>query len=223
MSSFTDLAPEIRTSVYNLLLRDSLANNQRILYYGRNPLRGHQLSQTSGRCKRQYTLNTLERITFVPEVEARSVVHLEDIDDLLNLAATCRILRSDILAMAWSSADIYVWSDTLIKDLTCIFGHRLSTECCAFIHTLRLDIGERKWSLSAVNKTASLITSCLPQLQSLFLMIDYRSDFRRANEPSSLMALAGLPPQITVIFRYYSSHVDFTRLPRSHLTSTTKD
>ncbi|KAI5198506.1 hypothetical protein AUEXF2481DRAFT_44274 [Aureobasidium subglaciale EXF-2481] len=217
MSSFTDLAPEIRTSVYNILLRDSLANNQSILYYGRNPLRGHQLSRTSGRCKRQYTLNTLDRITFVPEVEARRVVHLENIDDLLNLAATCRLLHSDILAMAWSNADIHVGSDTLFKDLTCIFRDRLSTECCAFIHTLRLDIGERQWSLSAVNKTASLITSCLPQLQSLFLMIDCRCDLRG---PSGLMALAGLPSQITVIFRYYW---DFTRLPGSRPTSKTKD
>ncbi|KAI5204696.1 hypothetical protein E4T39_03473 [Aureobasidium subglaciale] len=202
MSPFTGMAPEIRTSVYNILLHDSLINDQRILYYGRNPLRGHHTSQTSGRLKRQYLLDAQDRIAFVPGSKARRVLHLDDIDNLLNLAATCHLLRSDILAMAWSNADIYVGSDTLFKDLTCVFKNRLSTECCAFIRTLRLDIGEEEWSLSQVNKTAGLITSCLPQLQSLFLATTHGSVVRERDRPSGLKALASLSPHVTVIFRY---------------------
>jgi hypothetical protein len=58
-------------------------------------------------------------------IGVRYNIHLADVSDLLFLAATCRLLRSELLALAWSNADMTVRSPTLYMDLHCILYDRL--------------------------------------------------------------------------------------------------
>jgi hypothetical protein len=141
---------------------------------------------------------------------AKRAIHLANIEDLLALAGACRLLRSEILSLAWSNADIYVKASPIYKELTCIFDNRLSAECCNFIRTLRIEIKDTQWPPSEMRKMGQLITRRLPQLQTMFVVI--RSDgFRTSSDPpqKGLLALASVPLSVTIkILTYIPGDID---------------
>lgn len=143
MSSFTTLAPEIRLLVYNELLQSSLSGKKRIVYDCRC------LKRCAPLCPHDRMFSVLSKrgqVTVSKTMEP--LVHLADIGDLLNLAATCHLFRSEILVLAWPNADIHIRSintksENLIGNATYIFTNRLSTGCCNLIRTLHIDVPER--------------------------------------------------------------------------------
>lgn len=131
-------------------------------------------------------------------------VHLADIGDLLNLATTCHLLRSEILVLAWPNADIFIKSTnhesgTFIKYAKSIFEDHLSAACSNLIRTLHIDVPERTWRSDQSRALAALTRSRLPELETLNISI--RREWRP--EPSSrpdqaLRALASLPSHVAI-------------------------
>ncbi|THX51831.1 hypothetical protein D6D06_07127 [Aureobasidium pullulans] len=203
------LPPEARSMVYDLLAPWSKPQQHRILYYGHNPLRARNLPPPTRSIQRS-GLDPQDRIIFRSRSNfhgsavkrAKRAVHLANIEDLLALAGACRLLRSEILSLAWSNADIY--------ELTCIFDNRLSAECCNFIRTLRVEIKDTQWPPSEMKKMGQLITRRLPQLQTLFVAI--RTDnSRSSSDPpqKGLLALASVPLNVTIkILTYIPGDID---------------
>ncbi|TIA53883.1 hypothetical protein D6C77_07956 [Aureobasidium pullulans] len=217
MSSLTSLPPEARSMVYDLLAPWSKPQQHRILYYGHNPLRARNLPPPTRSIQRS-GLDPQDRIIFRSRSSfhgsavkrAKRAIHLANIEDLLALTGACRLLRSEILSLAWSNADIFVKASPIYKELTCIFDNRLSAECCNFIRTLRIEIKDTQWPPSEMKKMGQLITRRLPQLQTLFVVI--RSDgFRTSSDPpqKGLLALASVPLNVTIkILTYIPGDID---------------
>jgi hypothetical protein len=181
MPSFLDLPPETRMAVYNILLNSALTKNTRILYTGNNSPRCKAVPH-SIRHRLSYKIKQ-DQIAFIGNqiiktkdiIDAECHIHHADIDDLLSLATTCRLLRSELLALAWSNADISVSSPTLTTDLHWIFHDRLSTNACNFVRTLQVKIEECSWSREEMGNIAGLIRRRLPQLEQLIVNIPNRS------------------------------------------------
>ncbi|KAH0155143.1 hypothetical protein KCU67_g8836, partial [Aureobasidium melanogenum] len=213
MLSFLDLPPEIRSMIYKMLLQDTFAKDTRILYFGDNPLRSG-VDPDRIRHKQPF-----ERICSQGDIEflntksilarhiamAEYIIHLADIDDLLFLAATCHLLRSELLALAWSNADVRVASPETYNELHCIFYDRLTIESCNFIRTLQLNVDGRKFLSPVTRKIVGLVRNRLVQLQQLTVcLFETYGAFEPYLSPG-VAALRSLPLHITVHLRYYTS------------------
>lgn len=130
MPSFLDLPPETRVIFYDSLLSSSRSSKERILAGVNN----FHLERASGLVRKKSVYRVQHdhirfdgsRSTFLwGMIGARCNIHLADVSDLIFLAATCRLPRSELLALAWSNADMAVRSPTLYMDLHCILYDRL--------------------------------------------------------------------------------------------------
>ncbi|KAG9685698.1 hypothetical protein KCU95_g12163, partial [Aureobasidium melanogenum] len=202
MSSFTTLAPEIRSLVYNELLQSSLSSEKRIVY------ECHCLKRCTPPCSHDRMFSVLSKRgqVKVPKTMER-LVHLADIGDLLNLAATCHRLRSEILGLAWSNADIHIRStndksETLIGYATNIFTNRLSPGCCNLIRTLHIDVPERTWKPDQMRALSTLVRDRLPEFKTLKVSIRRLGAYEHLRHPQqALSALANFPFHVAIIVR----------------------
>lgn len=180
MSSFLNLRPEIRTTVYDFLLQSSLTSNTRMLYVSENTVRSKVLpsSVCRGRTHKlheHYIPLIGDKTIWAEEmIKAARKIHRADVDDLLCLASACRLLRLELLAVAWSNADISIDSSTLFTDLHYSFHHRLSINACTFIRTLQVSVEQNAWRPRQMRKVVSLCRSRLPQLKQLILHVTVR-------------------------------------------------
>ncbi|KAG9859449.1 hypothetical protein KCU98_g67, partial [Aureobasidium melanogenum] len=207
VSSFTALPPEIRSVVYNILLHDTLSNNKRLIYDGACPeccTTSCQEPKKHGKvlpfASRKFNAHTFPHKTLY--------VHLADFGDLLRLAATCKLLRSEILGLVWSNADIFIKSNNLAKTLTHIFDDCLSTECCNFIRTLHVDIPRPvQEEPDHTKQIVKLIHHRLPRLEELILsLFKDRNSYSLHFPQAAMSVLASLPSRINVQFRNYSQY-----------------
>lgn len=209
MSSFLDLPPEIRSMIYKMLLQDTFAKDTRILYFGDNPLRSG-VDPDRIRHKQPF-----ERICSQGDIEflntksilarhiamAEYIIHLADIDDLLFLASTCRLIRSELLALAWSNADVHIKSPGNYNELHYVFYDRLTSQSCNHIRTLHFNIDYCQWSPSETIKIIELICTRLPQFEQL--IVNGFFSFGHGGEPFApgVAVLKTLPPHIAVELR----------------------
>ncbi|KAG9685708.1 hypothetical protein KCU95_g12161, partial [Aureobasidium melanogenum] len=232
MPSLTSLPPELRAVIYTYLLEDGLASGKRIVYCHDDdqyddlefsPVNQHSEDQDNTqqesnvvgwtRSKMDYERNHQARIislidvryTYGPDV-LNGAIHHANIDDLLALASTCRRMRTEILPIAWSNAEItfYTPENHFKDDIFHIFGQTLSSDTCAMIHNLHIDIGTRYWSASDVSETAYFIMKHLPNLKDLYVSVaceDTESDVPEFYY--GLGALTSLPCQIMVEVNIY--------------------
>ncbi|TIA53886.1 hypothetical protein D6C77_07955 [Aureobasidium pullulans] len=217
--SFLSLPPEIRTIIYNILLQSCLASNTRILYSGTNPLRCGDTPH-SIRHQQSYYVDPQDQICFhsnriLYSFETRIAthkIHHSNLDDLLSISATCRLIRSESLALIWSNADIHVKSPELSNELTWIFCNRLSWEACNFITTLHIHINQRTRSPShtEMSKSAGLLIRQLPQLK--LLVVEMRvSHLPKKDLPiPELLALRILPNPMRVIVKVHHYFSDWS-------------
>ncbi|KAI5198581.1 hypothetical protein E4T39_06673 [Aureobasidium subglaciale] len=229
MAFFTDLAPELRLIIYDHLLQDAFASNKRVVYSFEDGQQTdvelmNMLSIFEGddsdldednvpvtawtRDTMEYEQDRTVRITslvdvlfrYGPDVRKRAVHHV-NIDDLLAVASTCRLVRSEVLRIAWSNADISVYTpeNGFKDDIQYIFGHCLSEETCKMILTLYIDVGKSDWSAACVSETARFITKRLPNLKVLTIAISHR--YTTGGDEvldTGLMALTSLPLTISI-------------------------
>ncbi|KAK6005845.1 hypothetical protein QM012_007487 [Aureobasidium pullulans] len=208
MLSFLDLPPEIRLAIYKILLQSSLDKTTRILYSGTNALR----CGDSPHCVRhkqpfKYVakgcVSFLDaRIIYARDIDrAKYNIHLADIDDLLFLASTCRVSRSELLALAWSNANIRIESPEIYDELHCIFYDRLTSESCSSIRTLQHSINRSQWWASESKKVVGLIRRRLPRLEQLIVNIPVEFGLRRNPLAPAVAALRSIPLQNTIELR----------------------
>ncbi|KAG9604701.1 hypothetical protein KCU77_g710, partial [Aureobasidium melanogenum] len=209
VSSFTALPPEIRSLVYNSLLHDTLSNNKRLIYDGACPeccTTSCQEPETHDKVL-PFASRKFNALTFPHKT---LYVHLADFGDLLRLAATCKVLRSEILGLVWSNADIFIKSNNLAKTLTHIFDDCLSTECCNSIRTLHVDIPrptQEQPSPDDTKQIVKLIHHRLPQLEKLILFLGKdQSRFSLRFPQVAMSVLASLPSRISVEFRNHGQY-----------------
>ncbi|KAH0350372.1 hypothetical protein KCU83_g5067, partial [Aureobasidium melanogenum] len=187
-SSFTALPPEIRSLVYNILLHDTLSNKKRLIY--------------DGAClpRRKFNAHTFPHKTLY--------VHLADFGDLLRPAATCKVLRPEILTLVWSNADIFIKSNNLAESLTHVFDDCLSTECCNFIRTLHIDIPRpTEEQPDHTKQIVRLIHHRLTQLEKLILFLGKdRSAYSLRFPQVAMSVLASLTLRISVEFRNHGQY-----------------
>ncbi|KAH0007049.1 hypothetical protein KCU78_g11981, partial [Aureobasidium melanogenum] len=209
MSSFLDLPPEIRLIIYNILLQSTLAKDTRILYFGDNPLRSGidpdciRHKQPFKRIGPQGDIRFLDTKSILARHIARAqyTIHLADIDDLLFLASTSRLIRSELLALAWSSADVHIESPDGYKELHCVFYDRLTSESCTYIRTLQFSIDSCQWSPSETIKVIELIRVRLPQVEQLIVNGTFRLGHGGKPFAPGVAVLKSLPPHIAVELR----------------------
>jgi hypothetical protein len=135
-------------TVYDFLLQSSLTSGTRIIYLGDKPLHSkqlpgpvrHKVSYTTRKNQEPFTGVKIPGKGII--LDAECDIQLMDLDALLYLAGTCRLIRSELLALAWSHADISINSPTLYMDLHYIFYDRLSSNACAFIRVLQVSVGQ---------------------------------------------------------------------------------
>ncbi|KAH0361455.1 hypothetical protein KCU65_g8719, partial [Aureobasidium melanogenum] len=196
-SSFTALPPEIRSIVYNLLLHDTLSNNHRLIYDGFCP---SCITTTCQEPDKHAKVLPFASRKFNADKFPRTAlyVHLADFGHLLRLGATCKVLRSEILGLVWSNADIFIKSDNLAKTLSHIFDDCLSTDCCNFIRTLKVDIPTPfKEQPDHTKQIVRLIHHRLPQLEKLILYPGREGPRHRLGFSRMAQSVfASLPPRI---------------------------
>ncbi|KAH0385870.1 hypothetical protein KCU92_g3129, partial [Aureobasidium melanogenum] len=204
MSSFTALPPEIRSVVYNMLLHDTLSNKKRLIYDGACPDCCTTSCQEPEKHSKvlPFAYRKFNALTFPHKT---LYVHLADFGDLLRLAATCKVLRSEILILVWSNADIFIKSNDLAKTLTHIFEDCLAIECCNFIRTLHIDIPrpvqEQPDGPDHTKQIVKLIHHRLPQLEELILSFnENRNRHSLRFSQVAMSMLASLPLRISVEF-----------------------
>ncbi|KAG9948766.1 hypothetical protein KCU85_g4740, partial [Aureobasidium melanogenum] len=212
MLPFLDLPPEIRLIIYKILLQYALAKDIRILYSGNNPLRCRDYPH-SIRHKQPFEHVAQDHIWFSDAKNlsahetriAQYNIHHADIDDLLFLASSCRLLRSELLALAWSNADIRIESPEAYKELRCVFYDRLTSETCNFIRTLHFNVDEDTWAPSESREIVELIIHRLPRLEQLIVNIVLRSRDGLFIKPltSSAAALDNLPLHVAIELRHH--------------------
>lgn len=229
MASLTGLPPELRAIVYNYLLEDGLASEKRIVYcqdddqyndldflsvnqqpehqdFADVQHKGEPIGWT--RSAMQFARNHQTRITSLVDVRytygpdvLKRAVHHADIDDLLALATTCHRIRTEVLPIAWSNADISIYTpeDRYKDDIFHIFDRCLSGGTCAMIRNIRIDVGTSYWSASDVSETANFIMKRLPCLQDLHVSVA-RENIKAAPPEfdHGLRALTCLPCKIMV-------------------------
>jgi hypothetical protein len=217
MLSFLSLPPETRIIIYDLLLNSSRSSNARILA-GVNNFRREGTSSLV-RHKSVYRVHQ-DHIRFDGSgstflwrmIGARCNIHLADIGDLLFLAATCRLLRAELLALAWSHADMAVRSPTLYMDLHCIFYDRLPHQICTLFQTLQIDADKDAWSPQQKFATSGLILRRLPHLKKLVVYIPRRvsSSHKKGHGRMLTLATLRIPPlRITVKISHYIAKEDY--------------
>ncbi|KAH0291107.1 hypothetical protein M436DRAFT_56437 [Aureobasidium namibiae CBS 147.97] len=199
MLSFIDLPPEIRLAIYRLVLQFTLSRTKRIhyrdtdtFYYG-NFLFIHQ---------NQYYMRTRfdEDPTRACDIR-RPRYSIHDIDELLFLASTCRLLRAELLDLAWSNADLRIQSQELYNDLRNIFYERLSSKTCGFIRTLQLGLDTKTCNSTETKKIAVLIRRRLPQLKELTVYINLDFEPRVEDLMPSVRIFGILPRHVAVEFK----------------------
>jgi hypothetical protein len=222
MPSFLDLLPETRVMIYDSLLNSSRSNKERILAGVNN----FHLERTSGLVRKKSVYRVQHNhirfdgsgSTFLWRmIEARCNIHLADVSDLLFLAATCQLLRSEILALAWSNADMAVRSPTLYMDLHCIFYDRLPYQICTFIRTLQIDADKDAWSPRQMLATSGLILRRLPHLKHLIVYLPRR--VFGVSKPGhgrtlTLATLRMLPLRIRINIFHYVAKEDYKQFMR---------
>lgn len=223
MFSFLSLPPETRMLVYDMVLRSCEMSTKRISYISHHPLRYRENLSSAVRYKLPFmvhenhlTFKGIKAIKKEDITNAECNIHLADVDDLLCLASTCRLIRSEVLALAWSNADISITSPALLSDLHYIFLHRLSSNICTFVRTLQIKIENLAWPSEDMSRIVGLIHRRLPQLEELVLNIPIRLRSRRTKrnaQNDALMALRGLPREVTVIFHYWTTQNCFFSRP----------
>lgn len=213
---FLSLPPEIRMIIYNILLQSCLASNTRILYSGTNPLRcgdtlhsiRHQQSHDVDLQGRIYFLSSRILYAFHIRKAAYEIYH-SNLDNLLSTSATCRLVRSESLALIWSNAEIHVKSPELSNQLTWIFCNCLSWEACNFITTLHIHINQKTRSVSPsyteITKSAGFLIHQLPQLKLLVVEMRINSSPEKDLPIPGLMALRILPMRVAVKVHHYFS------------------
>ncbi|THX05540.1 hypothetical protein D6D13_07101 [Aureobasidium pullulans] len=209
---FLSLPPEIRMIIYNILLQSCLASNTRILCNGINPLRCGDTPH-SIRHQQSYHVDPQDRICFRRILYSCNIrnatynIHHSNLDDLLSISATYRLIRSESLALIWPNADIHIKSPELSNESTWIFRNRLSWEACNFITTLHIHINQRTRSPShtEMSKSAGLLIRQLPQLK--LLVVEMRiSHLPKKDLPiPELLALRILPMRVIVKVHHYFS------------------
>jgi hypothetical protein len=228
MLSFTDLPPEIRWAIYETPLQSTLAKTTRILYSGKDPLRcgdtPHCIrhNQPFKRTGSDGKIEFLDaRIIYARDIRrAKYNIHHADLDDILPLASTCRLVRSDLLAFAWSRAEIQIMSPEPLNELRCIFYDRLTSESCNFIRTLEIDVHERDWLSSETRKIVGLIRRRLPVLEKLTVNVFIQFVSRNVAFAPGLAAFRILPLHVALefnnkVFPYHILHSDRFRGPGS--------
>ncbi|THY22632.1 hypothetical protein D6D01_06241 [Aureobasidium pullulans] len=212
--SFLILPPEIRMIIYNILLQSCLASNTRILYSGTNPLRCGD-TPPSIRHQQSYHVDPQDRIYFLSSrilysIDIRKAtykIHHSNLDDLLSISATCRLIRSESLALIWSNADIHVKSPEFSNELTWILCNRLSWEACNSITTLHIHINQKTRSPShkEITKSAGFLICQLPQLKLLVVEMRISYSPKKDLPIPELLALRILPMRVTVKVHHYVS------------------
>ncbi|KAG9857804.1 hypothetical protein KCU98_g377, partial [Aureobasidium melanogenum] len=220
MLSFLELPTEVRLMIYKILLQSTLAKNIRILYSGDNPLRcGHTFpdcvrhKQTFKRIGSQGPIEFVDARTIIVNaiIWAEYNIHFADIDDLLFLASTCRLLRSELLALAWSNADVHIQSPENYNELHHVFYQRLTSESCKFIRTLQINLDHDQWWPSESIKVVELIRVRLPQLEQLIVNGDFKSGSDGKPFAPGVAALRTLPSHIAVELRTVPADKFLTR------------
>ncbi|KAI5248427.1 hypothetical protein E4T42_05674 [Aureobasidium subglaciale] len=239
MASFVGLAPEVRLIIYSFLLEEAFASNKRVVYAfegsqqtGVTSIDLLSIFEAGDSDLEEdvvpviaWTRDTMEYeqdrtgrfislvdvlFRYGPEVRKRAVHHA-NIDGLLALGGTCRLLRSEVLPIAWSIADISVYTpDNGFKDdIQYIFGHCLSEQTCKLIRTLYIDVGKSDWSVACSSETASFITKSLPNLSVLTIAISRRYTTGEDDVLNTgLMALTIVPSTISIeIVAYVRAHL----------------
>lgn len=199
MLSFTDLPPEIRLAIYRLVLQSTVSKTTRIYYRDQDTFDYGEFlyvrrSQSWMRTRRD------EAPILACDIR-RPRYSIHDIDELLFLASTCRLLRSELLALAWSNADVRIQSQELYNDLRYILCHRWSRGCCGFIRTLQLGLDANTCKSSGTRKIAELIRHRLPQLEALTIYINMDFDPRIEDLTPSVRVLGILPVRVVVEFK----------------------
>lgn len=219
MLSFTSLPPEVRMTIYNILLQSTLSKTTRIYYLDEDPVDyGYfpsiRQSQSFSRVRKDVR-DIRVRDSRRPEYD------IHDIDDLLFLANTCRLLRAELLALAWSNADVRIQSPELYSDLRYIFCDLLSSESCGFIRTLNLVVDLKICMRSEIEKIVGLIRHQLPRLEQLIVYININLDRRPDDLSPSVRALGILPLHITVKLRCFPTRYLVSRCHRGRAPPNT--
>jgi hypothetical protein len=199
MLSFTDLPPEVWMAIYNILLQSTLSKTTRIHYrdedtfnYGDFPtIRQSQFYIRTRREGKAIHIRDIRRPQY----------NIHDIDDMLFIASTCRLLRAEILALAWSNADIRIRSLELFSDLRYIFYDRMSSESCGFISTLQFGVDLKVCPPSETKEIGVLIRRRLPQMKELTVYIHMDFDPDLGDLMPSVKALGVIPRHIAVEFK----------------------
>lgn len=210
MSPFLALPPEIRSIIYKILLQSALASRIRILYSDNNPRSSWVLSH-SMRHKQPFKRLNRGQIEFLDTTSLRAFaihvarynIHLADIDDLLFLASTCRRVRSELLPLAWSNADVCIKSPVMYTELRCVFYNKMTSEACDFVRTLYLNVDQDTWVPAESNKIVKLIINRLPRLEQLTVDILMIYDLYDHSLGCSVEALKNLPLRIAVELRHH--------------------
>jgi hypothetical protein len=219
MPSFLDLPPETRMAVYNILLGSSLLNTTRVLAGAKDDQRLECLKILCSIGQDDMLYDDTGTYVLWHYVGIRCNIHFADIDDLLHLASTCRLIRSELLALAWSNADITVRSHTLYMDLHCIFYDRLPYHICTFIRTLQLDARKDAWLPQQMAATCGLILRRLPHLRQVVVYIPRRvfgTHKKGYGRMLTLATLQALPLRITVNILHYIAPGDYDSYMRDH-------
>ncbi|TIA06441.1 hypothetical protein D6C80_10327 [Aureobasidium pullulans] len=228
--SFLSLPPEIRMIIYNILLQSCLASNTRTLYSGTNPLRCADTPH-SIRHQQSYYVDPQDRICFRRILYSCNIrnatynIHHSNLDDLLSISATCRLIRSESLALIWSNADIHVKSPELSHELTWIFCNRLSWEACNFITTLHIHINQRSRSPSHTEIMKSARSLIRQLLQLKLLVVEMRISYlpKKDLPIPELLALRILPMRVIVKVHHYFSDWSFKRFPNANRVQHVKN
>lgn len=129
MSSLFNLPPEVRTIVYDQMVRDVHASDKRIIYCDHHSQYDESCQAIVEkptmwfRSKMEFETDHQRRIDLLTEdgtfSEGTTVygtcipdtaIHHANIDALLALASTCRQLRAEVLHHAWENADIRIFT-----------------------------------------------------------------------------------------------------------------
>ncbi|KAH0346575.1 hypothetical protein KCU81_g3938, partial [Aureobasidium melanogenum] len=195
--SLINLPLEIRLLVYDFLLYDALSDNICIIYRGCKRESDNQIFFETFRARKNIPFHAMIK----PQIW-----HI-DICNLLNLAATCHQLRSELLFLAWSNADICInlknkEPETLMGYAEFIFNNRLSKICCDFIRTLQINVLEVTWEPRHTRAIAEIIHRCLPRLGKLTVHVIREWNSVDSDRPQkALCALGTLEPRIAVELR----------------------
>ncbi|OBW64513.1 MAG: Adenine nucleotide alpha hydrolases-like protein [Aureobasidium pullulans] len=226
MSSLFNLPPEVRTIVYDQMVRDAHASDKRIVYCDHDS----QYDESCQAIAEKPTMWFRSKMDFETDHQGRidlliedgtfskgttvygtcipnTAIHHANIDALLALASTCRQLRAEVLHHAWENADIRIFTidDTYLEAMVHIFEMHLSTEVCELIRTLFIEVSDDCWMPCEVSEIAQFIMRRLPNLKQLTVAVarrdteDWELDFE-----IGLKALSILPFSIDVEVEAYT-------------------